>query len=153
MSRSNVAIIDKGFDAIFKELSKANVTGTKVGLFAEDRSADGQYNMATLGLLQEEGGGKIPARDFMKSTAIKHQDDMGDRMEQYIGGVIDRKRTMKQALEATGSSYVKYTKDVITKFSEPPNAKYTIKKKGRNDPLVDTGKMRDSIKHKITGRV
>lgn len=151
MSNSNVAIKDLGLNALVRELAKSNKTHCKVGLFSEDRSHDNTMNMATLGLLQEDGEGRIPSRDFMKTTAVTYEADMAEKMETFINPVFANKRTIRQALTAVGNIYTRRTKDVIKNFSTPKNARLTISIKGKDDPLVHHGKMMKAVKFKVVG--
>lgn len=52
-------------------------------------------------------------------------------------------------LQKTGDKLAESIKKSITGWSVPANAPSTIAKKGFNNPLIETGKMRDSIDYRI----
>lgn len=58
--------------------------------------------------------------------------------------VVDRSTAGKLGL--IGQSEVQKS---ITKLRTPPNAKYTIERKGSSNPLIDTGFLRQSVTWKI----
>ncbi|MCW3779961.1 hypothetical protein OM945_14080, partial [Levilactobacillus namurensis] len=51
----------------------------------------------------------------------------------------------KDVYSVLGEAMVKDIKQTITDFSTPSNEPLTAKNKGFNDPLIDSGELRDSI--------
>lgn len=52
-------------------------------------------------------------------------------------------------LKKSGEVMQNILKRVIRDWSYPPNAQYTQRLKGRDDPLVDTYRLHDSIKYRV----
>jgi len=144
---------DKGLDRLIKNLSELNGSVVKVGLFQEDRSADGTFSMAKLGHIQEKGANigttTIPERPFMEGTAVEYEDQIGDFMIDVVEGVTVGAFSAKQALEKVGAEYEAFTKFTIEDFDTPANAEFTIENKGFDNPLIHTGKMKSDVKFKI----
>lgn len=63
---------------------------------------------------------------------------------------MDEGKSMDQILEAVGVVAVGAVKVYMTELKTPPNAASTIRKKGSNNPLIDSGAMRQSVTHKVS---
>lgn len=59
-------------------------------------------------------------------------------------------RQLTQALTQIGKSAKKETKDIIKQGSMSPNAPLTIKKKGFDHPLWETGLLHDSVEYLVS---
>ena len=59
-------------------------------------------------------------------------------------------RQLTQALTQIGKSAKKETKDIIKQGSMSPNAPLTIKKKGFDHPLWETGLLHDSVDYLVS---
>ena len=59
-------------------------------------------------------------------------------------------RQLTQALTQIGRSAKKETKDIIKQGSMTPNAPLTIKKKGFDHPLWETGLLHDSVEYLVS---
>ena len=59
-------------------------------------------------------------------------------------------RQLTQALTQIGKSAKKETKDIIKQGSMTPNAPLTIKRKGFDHPLWETGLLHDSVEYLVT---
>lgn len=134
-----INIDDKG---IFKELAKQS--GTLFVGFWEDTYPDGTP-VATVAARNEYGGGHTPPRPFMrytaKSRAKKWRNIVRDKLPQYMN--------VKKTLGDLGDVAQEDLMDVIRIWTRPPNAESTIKRKGKNDPLVDTGRMMKSVRIEV----
>ena len=110
--------------------------------FDEKIDGAGNFNLASLAAVLEFGNERIPSRPFLRRTLSENQ---GKYIELFatllnqglsIGQIYE-----KIALVAQGDVQVN-----IVKGDWVANAKSTIKKKGSSKPLIDTGKMRQSVK-------
>ena len=68
-------------------------------------------------------------------------------MPSGITDMAELRRIYNQNLQPN----VNHMKSVIDEWTTPPNSAATIQRKGKDDPLVDTGKMRDSVEYRIQG--
>jgi len=96
------------------------------------------------------GNGNIPPRPFMDLAALEIKDSRAFK-KALTQPVI-------KTLTKTGSNTAKLKvanlmKEIIQlqilNFSEPKNSERTIELKGFNDPLIETGRMYDSVKGKV----
>lgn len=58
----------------------------------------------------------------------------------------------EQLLEQVGAAAEGIVKEYIRDLKEPPNAPSTVKKKGSNNVLIDTGAMRASVTYKVSSQ-
>ena len=114
-----------------------------VGFFKEDKYPDGK-TVVEVALANEFGGGYVPPRPFMRDTFKKFRRKWVKAIRDLFPVNIDAKKT----LSLVGEDMVDDLQFMISTYSIPPNAPSTIKRKGRNDPLVDTGRMMNSVKWK-----
>lgn len=87
---------------------------------------------------------KIPPRPFMDDFAVKFERFLATELVHYIdirdGGISF---AHAESLAGVGK---KLMERVINDWQIPPNAPSTIQRKGFNDPLVETGHMRDHVR-------
>lgn len=89
----------------------------------------------------------IPPRPFMRNAIDKNGSEWGDVFKKAIKqtGSID------QALVILGEKVKESIQDSIRTFADPPNAKSTIKKKGFDAPLRDTGTLLQHVAYEVKG--
>ena len=161
MSRSRTIDKDLGFHSIVSDLETLGETSVDIGFFDDGTlSHDGMIEMVELAMLQHNGGesswdgaSDIPSRPFMDKTAIDHGDEIGAEMHYAVGDVIDKKDFAIKRTLKVGEKYKKMMQDTIESIHTPPNSEATIKAsiyKNASDPLIDSGKMIDSIEVKLT---
>lgn len=98
------------------------------------------------------GTDTIPSRPFMqksKPEIILNTKKMRlDLMRKVRAGQIG---AMKAA-DQIGAIAASVVQRVITRFNNPPNAPSTIKAKGVDNPLIDTGLMRKSVTWEVRNK-
>lgn len=95
---------------------------------------------------------KIPERSFIRGTFDANQDDIIEESAKQLERVIEGEVSANAVLSALGERYESLTKEFLTELSDPPNSQYTIDKKGSSNPLIDTGRLRQAITHKVGKR-
>lgn len=113
----------------------------RAGIFETATYPDGTP-VASVAVENEYGTDLIPARSFFRTTIAEKQKDWADSVAK---GLQYYKGDIRTALEATGERMADDLQESVLNWKEPPNAPYTIAKKGFNKPLVDTGQMSDSF--------
>lgn len=93
----------------------------------------------------------IPARHFLERTLSNFSRTRQDYVEARIPELLDGTTTAMAILDGLGQLTVTQMRTEIQEFKKPKNAPLTIHNKGKDDPLVDTGKLGDSIAYKIIG--
>jgi len=146
----NVKDIDHGWSAIVKEFAKYKTPHVKVGVLSSapaDKKT--KANLASIAAYNEFGTSRIPARPFMAQTFDQNYSEIRSFIESESGKIIDLKQTIPGALSKIGLFYQAKTQAQITRGEFVPNSPLTIKMKGSSKPLIDTGRLRQSINHEV----
>jgi len=98
----------------------------------------------------EYGTTKIPARPFMRFTFEKNKSVYERLLTNIVNDIVYDRVDLDYAYNALGERVSRDIKREIKEWKDPPNAASTIAKKGRDDPLVDTGDMMRSVSYKLT---
>lgn len=136
-------------EAALKKLEELRGLVIEVGFQADQTAADGETPLAEIayynhfGTINEAGQVLIPARPFMDALS-KNQ----DQLYQFSGQALQSLGTAREVAEAVGSKAKSMIQDAIRDGDWAPNAPSTIKKKGSDKPLIDTGTMRQGVQIK-----
>ena len=87
----------------------------------------------------------IPERPFLRPTMINNKAVFLDLMEKLIKQMFQSKVNKQQASSILGRTAQSKIQDAIVKLPDPPNADSTVESKGVNNPLIDTGALRQHI--------
>lgn len=105
-------------------------------------------DMALIAAYNEYGTSTTPARPFLKQTVDSNQDKIKAMCKQTVKDISDGKPT-EGCLKRLGAFGVGLVQETITNGSFAPNNPQTIKRKGSDKPLIDTGQMRQSVHYII----
>lgn len=144
-------IVDRGATRIIRSAKLTNNVELAVGLFGEDRHANDPFTLPEIGAVNEFGtaDGHTPARPFMRTAFDENVTKYNTIIKTLLTKVIDGELRPLQMIDQVGILMVGDIKKKITDIRTPPNAQSTIDTKGFNNPLIRTGLMRNSVKHKI----
>ncbi len=131
----------------FAELKKLAQLEVVVGFQEGDTYEDGT-SLAEVAAYNEFGSSDTPARPFMRQSFEGHQAELKAACEQ-VNKVIASGGTAEEALKKLGVTVKGLVQAEIVEGDFAPNAPSTIKKKGSEQPLVDTGHMRQSVNYVI----
>lgn len=143
--------MDRGWDAIValrgqRGAAKVGVVGTKA-LAHHGKEA---LTNAELALVHEFGvEGRIPERSFIRQSFDTNRIRYIEILKKLARAVLDRKITLRQALEVLGFAAASDTRNLIRTSIPPPNSPFTIEKKGSSTTLVDTGQLINSVTHLV----
>lgn len=146
--------VDKyGWEKIKKNLLQANQESLKVGFF-DDRYGPENDNLpvAVVARFMEEGDPvKYPPRPFIRAGFLPRlkTSEYVPLFQNAITSVLEGKATFKQAYTKMGPVLVKGLQNEIIGWDTPPNSARTVAEKGFNDPLIDSGKMLESVDFKV----
>lgn len=137
---------------IMKAVQKYVDTELTIGIQSADAKeprGDG-INMAGLGAVHEFGtrDGRIPARPFLSPVAEDKQYRRQYAKLIQAEGVASEK-SAERALKRVGERAVNIAQKRISDGLEPANAPATVAAKGSSKPLIDTGRLRQSITYKL----
>jgi hypothetical protein len=176
-SRVHVTDHDKGYARLLRDLHDLGPIEAVVGIREEKgkhaydadevlskggTSGDMGLTVAAAATVNEYGSedGRIPERSFMRSTFDENRDRYaaGIRIgiEKAIDGSLAGSRPVHggvlEVIEVVAAVVVGDVQEKIVAGPFKPNAPYTIRKKGSSKPLIDTGRMRQSIDYEIRER-
>lgn len=143
----------KDLQKVKRRLIKVAQLQTQVGYFdGKPHPNQPDMTVAQIGAINEFGAPEdnIPERPFM-TTAVRNTrlaKPLADNLKRYLR----RTQSLKGVWTAVGIVMARGISKTIAEFSDPPNAPFTIAKKGFDDPLVETGHLRDSVTHRIRRR-
>lgn len=92
---------------------------------------------------------QIPARPYIRSTVDQNAEDYYRHAETLSGLMMDGELDKFEALSLMGQKIESDIKNTIINVRSPPNARSTIRKKGSDNPLVDTGLLGGSIRYVV----
>jgi hypothetical protein len=147
--------VDKtGWDKLKKNLLQANKESLKLGFFEDSiyGPENDNLNVAQVAQFMEEGDPvKYPPRPFIRIGFLPRlkTPEYIPIFQQAIKSVLDGQSSFKQAYTRLGPTLVKGLQNEIIGWDTPPNSPQTIEAKGFNDPLINTGKLLESVDFKI----
>ena len=102
-----------------------------------------------LHLKKETKGIKIPERSFLRSGYDSQKKKFIEKLEPLLTKVIMLELPVDAFFNTAGEYMVGQIQDYLTNLKEPPNHPFTIGQKGSSNPLIDSGRLRDSITYKV----
>jgi hypothetical protein len=152
-------IIDHGWDRITRQLGEAGNSYTKVGL-PENGKTSGESSMPEVinyAAINEFGCDekKIPERAFMRESADENILKIEILQKEALDSVVVGTSTVRNALRRIGEEVKEMVVQKIMSGPWVANAPSTIRKKGFDQPLIDTRQMMNTIQHEevIYGKV
>ena len=128
------------FAEMEKLRSKRVFIGFQAGKVIDDRGVD----MAQIAMFNELGTSIAPARPFLRQTVDENLDDIkafgGEKIQDIAEG-----GTAEGVLKQLGVYGKGLVQEQIKNGTFKPNAPSTVRRKKSDKPLIDTGKMRQSV--------
>lgn len=91
----------------------------------------------------------IPERSFIRGGFDEHIGKTIDKIETMLPHVMALAMDSDMFLDAIGMDLASHIKKYMNELDSPPNADMTVQRKGSSNPLISSGRLRNSIKHKI----
>lgn len=135
----------KGLVDIVRRMESRAIT---VGVHDDTGSYPGGESVAQVAAWNEYGTENIPERPFLRATMAKRRKKYRTIMGTIAAAAIEGKASVKEGMARLGELARSDVRNSIVNWSEPGNAPATIRKKGRDDPLVDTRRMVTSVEYK-----
>lgn len=127
----------------FRELKKMTDMEIQVGFQGDQKYEDGT-SIAQVAAVNEFGASDIPERPFMRQSFENHEGELQAACD-AAQRLVSSGGSAEQALQQIGVVAKGLVQDEIVNGGFAPNAESTIKKKGSEQPLIDTGTMRQSV--------
>lgn len=91
----------------------------------------------------------IPERSFLRSAFDEHNREWTRFANEMIPRVLAGALSVDALFDRLGQRMVADVQAKIRSISSPPNAPITRENKGSSNPLIDSGRMRQSITYKV----
>lgn len=91
----------------------------------------------------------VPRREFMAEAAKKWQKQWNENLEKVQYGMVRGHMDVAKFLDTMGQSGASIISETIRDWTTPPNSAFTVEMKGSNNPLVDSGDMKNAPRHEI----
>jgi len=145
-------VIDKGYNNYKKSFQDLNSKKVDVGVFEESGE-----NVLIKAIVNEYGTTKagknrnivIPERSFLRSTFNKNYKKISKKFSKIPKLIRSGRFDVMRELKLIGLYQKNQVKKTIIDFKDPANALSTIKNKGFDNPLIETGQLLKSISFKI----
>lgn len=148
--------IDRGYRRILREFTRIGERQVLIGI----RSKDGgevpegsPLNLAQIAAVNEFGSEKVPdhppERSFLRSTMDVNAKAYATMVGDIIGASLDGRLDLDKGLGLLGAKAVADVQQTMRDLDTPPNAPSTVARKGDDNPLIDTGRLRQSIDWEI----
>ena len=140
---------DRGYRRITLDFKELKGKGVKVGVMGSE-SAEGT-SVVDYAFYNEFGTSTIPPRPFMAMTADKNRDKVQAFAGFMVGKMIDGRLDANTVLKNLGEWYKAQIQLTIrnAKSWAEPNVPSTIAMKGSSSPLIDTGRLVNSISYEL----
>ena len=129
------------------------VSSVEIGFFATAKYPDGTPVAAVaawneFGTRRPNGRVGTPSRPFFRNAIANAEDGLVDIARRHIDPVI--LEISKEAAGLMGAYMQGEIQREIVNLRTPPNAPITIeRKKGKDNPLIDTGTLRTAVTWKV----
>lgn len=134
-------------DKFLRELEQLAKNEVRVGFQAGKAQEEGT-DMVDIAMWNEMGTSGMPARPFMRQAVDNGRSDIAAFMAEQKDTILNG-GSAENAFKQIGLFVKDIIQVTITEGSFVPNAPSTIKKKGSSKPLIDTGRMRQSVDYVV----
>lgn len=147
---SRVKDTDLGYKRTMQILRDLLGAEVLVGVRGNAGDSEDGTPLAVIAAANEFGTATIPERSFLRSTVESNRGKYADDLQEVVEAVVDGKaNAMEQGLNRLGVEAVADVQRTMRELDDPPNAASTIARKGTDNPLIDTGRLRQSIDHEV----
>lgn len=153
MLRATVSIKTntKTWDRMARNLKRNNNYINRVGFFGGTNKG---IPIPLIAAWQEEGTLHIPRRPFIRLGFIKEivSSNLLDKYIPLVDNIAKGGMTWSQLNSSMSKDLQDLMQKQIIQWKSPRNRPSTIRKKGFDDPLIETGKMFDSVEVRLSRR-
>ena len=148
MARDRRTPEGRRFYAQLQELARMEV---RVGYQAGEATDDDGVDMCDIAAWNELGTEHSPARPFLRQTVENNENKINTFCSKEAKKMLEG-GTAEQCLDKIGVFMKGLVQKTIRDGDFEPNAASTIRKKGSDNPLIDTGRMRQSVNYHVKER-
>ena len=145
----NVVDKDLGWKRIMNSIQALNGKEIKAGVLESAGNESNGQSIAQVAIWNEYGTKKIPSRPFV-TIATDVSKGWMSKTETEISKIMSNRASVDGSLDAIGNKMKTDIQKVIgDKGKLAPNAPSTIRRKGHDKPLIDTGKLKEAINFEV----
>lgn len=151
MASTKVIDKDLGYDKFMKQMAEmSSQPFVKIGVLGTDeKSEDGEVTVVEYATYNEFGTADIPERSFIRSTMDERKRRIFGKAFKLQGDIVLGKMTIDKALAIMGTLIKGNIIQKITNLRSPANADSTVQAKGSSNPLIDSGRLKQSIDYEV----
>lgn len=135
----------KKLDKMLKELNGKCV---KIGFQKGEATEEDGTDVCDIAAWNELGTVNMPSRPFLRMSVDENADKINNFVQSQKQALLSG-ASAEQVLKEIGIFQKDLIQEKITEGSFAPNAPSTIRQKGSDKPLIDTGRMRQSVNYYI----
>lgn len=133
-------------ERLLRELETLKRKQVRIGLQrGKKHKGKNQADLVDIAVYNEFGTSSIPARPFFAQTVEQQGEFLTEFSSELAGRLVDGTETAESVLKKIGTAAKGAVQYQITNGGFVPNAPATVKRKKSDQPLIDTGLMRQSI--------
>ena len=136
------------FERMIQELADKEVV---IGFQHGDATEDDGTDICDIAAWNELGTEHIPSRPFLRKSVDENEDKINNFIDAKANALMNG-ISAEQTLKEIGLFQKSLVHDKITDVNFVNNAESTKRKKGSSHPLIDTGRMRQSVNYWIRKR-
>lgn len=129
----------------YKELEQLKKLQVRIGFQRGKKKYDDETDMCDVALFNELGTSKSPSRPFLRQSVDDNGDKINALCKSIMKNVANGSCTAEEAYKKAGVYIKGLVQEQIKNGEFEANKPSTIKKKGSDKPLIDTGQMRQSV--------
>lgn len=132
-----------------RELERLEVRiGYQRGTLSGDPDDSSRADLVDIAMWNEFGTVNIPSRPFMRDSVDKHEAAINHMLTAQKDALLHG-ATAREILNTAGLFQQDLIQTEIEQGDFVANAKLTIRRKGSDKPLIDTGTMKNSVHYQI----
>ncbi|MCI9009425.1 MAG: hypothetical protein HFI13_15205 [Lachnospiraceae bacterium] len=143
--RINLTGDGRRFEQMLRELRDKEV---RIGFQREEASEEDGTDICDVAMWNELGTEHAPSRPFLRKSVDENIAKINDFLQDQKANIL-RGVSAEQILKDIGLFQKDLIQEKITEGNFVPNAVSTIARKGSDHPLIDTGRMRQSVNYVI----
>lgn len=150
MAKSKVIDKDLGYAKWLQQMKDiADKPFTKIGVLGAGESDEDGVTVVEYASHNEFGTKTAPERSFIRSTIDERKRRIFGKAFNLQRDIFEGRISVQKALGIMGTLIKGNIVQKIADLRSPANADSTIKAKGSSNPLVDSGRLRQSIDYEV----
>lgn len=135
----------KKFYKMLEELAEKEV---RIGFQHGEAQDENGVDICDIAAFNELGTSKIPSRPFLRDSVDNNEAKINSFLQKRTQDIANG-ASAEKILKQIGVFQKGLVQEEIVNGSFVPNSEATIRRKGSSKPLIDTGRMRQSVNYQI----